>query len=95
MLISHFKMNLKQKIHGTFPLLDFFKRKIWTASRVCVSSLRRARANLWIVPVLVCSRSKHNPFAFFEENIPFMEPFYNKTLKTMSCVDQGVLKLPI
>ena len=51
--------------HSSQSLLFIYFFKIWNASRICVSSLRRGHANLLcIVPVLVYVLPKRAPESF-------------------------------
>ena len=50
-------------------------RKIWNASRICVSSLRRGHANLLcIVPILVYVEQVNN---FIASNLPYIPQFFS------------------
>ena len=71
-------------------------RKIWNASRICVSSLRRGHANLLcIVPILVYVSPERTRYSIRIGRILMQEP----SLKTLTCgtpngTPQGVRGTP-
>ena len=67
-------------------------RKIWNASRICVSSLRRGHANLLcIVPILVYVSPERTRYSIRIVRILMQEP----SLKTLTCgTPQGVRGTP-
>ena len=64
-------------------------RKIWNASRICVSSLRRGHANLLcIVPILVYVSPERTRYSIRIVKILMQEP----SLKTLTCGTPSLAK---